>query len=533
MKSNTFIVFLTTLPLGLFSQQVSPIWQYQTNDYANGFIEIGPKIKITNDHMVANFGHIYSPGPLIGIATRKFSPQGDLLWEQTHQYIGQDYLLSSAVDQVGAVYIAGTTQPDPFFPINQRLLIKYAPDGQIEWQKVAPPEPATTGYIMDLKIDQNNDLVAFGEYLDTIKQISGVFIRKLAPDGAELWTKRFSHDSISFGALSGTWLNDRWIIWCRYFSYFPIETRFLCWQVDANGETITTAVSNVFPFLLKPIHIDQSGNLCADIDMQYHVWKFGTNAQLQWEVLRTYGVFPDGEMYDAISDEQSNTYIVGYVRKSLSDVDGYVEKIGPDGQTIWLHNLEDEGIQFASAQNIFRLDDHYLLAIGTKSINLDSSFYEPFFAIYTLDGYQSFHLTDLLGNKNKIYDLAIDRPFIYGTGHSSAFLADKQFLAKFSLSDLVSADLPEKDTQTDTLELWPNPFYEQVTPTLVSHSGGATRLKVFNQMGMQVAEQMKEVTKGRSTFTFNQTSTWPPGMYNFVLSFEDGRQYVARGIKPF
>lgn len=155
----------------------------------------------TNDQDIACgvgtdvFGNVYVTGYILSYANKnsealllKYSADGTLLWQKTWGGSKYDYATSLAVNSSGDVYVAGYT--DSFgVGYSDTFLLKYTSDGTIIWQDTWGSRFSDYAYAISLD-DSGYVYIAGKSGVIGINK-SDALLLKYAPDGALLWQKKW------------------------------------------------------------------------------------------------------------------------------------------------------------------------------------------------------------------------------------------------------------------------------------------------------------------------------------------------------
>ena len=130
----------------------------------------------------------------IDVVTLKYSPDGELLWEQRYNNAGGNNQPNDmAIDASGDIYIAGAswvTEQEDF----DVLLLKYNSDGELLWDRTLDNGDGQldTGYALSIDPDGNAIVAGFTE--------PNAYLVKYSPTGDLLWDSEFD----------GFSTNDEW-----------------------------------------------------------------------------------------------------------------------------------------------------------------------------------------------------------------------------------------------------------------------------------------------------------------------------------
>lgn len=131
------------------------------------------------DFVVTGFREVAGEG--FDIVTRKYDPDGALLWERSHDGpgAGHDISYSVAVDLDLAIIVGGREDN------SYAWIRKYDTDGATLWTRTFPEGPSSSAY--GVATDQAGDIVVVGNS-NEVGQGANTWIRKYTADGDEIWT---------------------------------------------------------------------------------------------------------------------------------------------------------------------------------------------------------------------------------------------------------------------------------------------------------------------------------------------------------
>lgn len=243
--------------------------------------------------------------------TVKYSPQGDLLWENTYAGAptGTDYGYALAVDQDGNSYVAGFGNGDnpSTFDI---FVLKYDADGNSLWtQRWTSPITNYSAYAYSIAVDNQGNVFTTG----------------------------FESDGLTDGEFITLKLNSSGV---------------LQWATPYNGSTSSIDYAN-------HIVIDNDGNSYitgwsggANNLYDFTTIKYDPDGNVLW-VRRYNGTADDNDYaYWLALDPSGNVYVTGQSVETGSDNDITTIKYSPNGDVVWTQHYNGPGNGFDAGQSI-------------------------------------------------------------------------------------------------------------------------------------------------------------------------------------
>jgi len=335
------------------------------NIYATGYFR-SPDFPIGNREF-HRLGHNICEGNFYCADTfiAKFDENGDFLWAKNLNGDYDDFGKAIAIDDDGAVYVAGHFQSstlalgniqlensDHVIRTHDGFLLKLHPDGSYAWTKVLGGDGGRTDWPGAMAIAKDGSLfIAGSSYSDTIDFGSGplmgaaAFVARFDSTGKNVWAKNFLGDS-SIDPLDMAVDNSGNIVLAGSFSAS---------SVDFGGGRLENETDHFVPdgkdaFLVK---FDPGGR---------HLWS------------KSFGSRHDNEAKSVIIDHYNNIYvggnfnhfeidIDGEVLQNLGDSDIFVAKFDPFGSLVWAQSLGEER---RDRLNSMALDPHGNLIIAAQ-----------------------------------------------------------------------------------------------------------------------------------------------------------------------
>jgi uncharacterized delta-60 repeat protein len=271
--------------------------------------------------------------------TVKYSPQGDLLWENTYagSANGVDYGYALTVDQNDNTYVAGFGNGDnpTTFDI---FVLKYDGDGNAAWtQRWTSPITNYSAYAYSIAVDNQGNVFTTGFTSDGFTD--GEFITlKFNSSGTLQWATPYNGSTSSIDYAN-------------------------CIVVDSDGNSYITGWSGGANNLhdMTTIKYDPDGN---------ELW-----------VKRYNGTANDNDYaYWLALDPSGNVYVTGQSVETGSDNDITTIKYSPNGDEIWIRHYDGpangydagQGIAVDGAGNAYITGNH-TTATGLECVTLKYS----------------------------------------------------------------------------------------------------------------------------------------------------------------
>ncbi|HAD11404.1 MAG TPA: hypothetical protein DCF33_03090 [Saprospirales bacterium] len=512
------------------AQNIDPLWIRQDGMECNSLYG-APFAMVDSAHDIIVCTEDYQPGSLNSILTTKYDPNGQLIWQQKFDKLANDILISSILDKSGAVYVAGNTSLNstqgqlPSF-----IVLKYGSDGDSIWQYQLEDPNIGVNYVTKLLLDEDQNLMVFGQYGDVGAQKSGLIVSKLSPNGNVIWSRSYINDTLSIGGLNARNIGDKWVFWGRNFSN-NTGHQYISWQLDENGNTINTASSesnfdNLFTSYY-PSHIDMDGNLYIGADRLYKIAKYSLDASLQWSYHKA-DIFPQDPFFvnsrilDIESNNSSEIYVSGVFKDSTGrfSVETLIDN---SGQKQWEHNFVFNSNINCGFSKIIKMPNEKMLFLGTISSSEEYEDSEFILSFYDKGGFIKGFISDLIGEQNTPIDAATGSDnslYLTGISYSESIPSiQTQLLCKYPLDQLLSTT-----ERTLSLNLYPNPVSSELILDLPNPSQNAnSTLEIWNTSGQFV----KEITISKQHLTVKiPMESLPEGIYHIILR-ENG---IAKGI---
>ncbi len=535
-----WIIFF--MPFFISAQQIQPVWERtEATDGGSGTqYRPLPIVKADIFHNVFVCGETYKPGPLKGFVTAKYDSSGNFLWKRTYDVAAQDIITAVVTDNLGAVYVGGSTI-NPFTNKAVIRIIKYASDGDTLWQYSPPVESSSYFTPSALLLDTAQNLLVFSNFIDAASNNSGLIVTKLDQNGGVIWESYYDEGEYGYIGLDARWVGNHLVFWGQTGS--AEGNRFFMWQISGEGATEDTSTTEPYTAGFgNAYHIDTHGNLFIGRNgYEYEVTKFTLDGMTDWNYKKPITFTPPNasevDLQCITTDSAGFTYISGrfYYGDSLRR-NCITTKLNSSGEVIWEHEVKFDGRKIVVPKAIRQLKDDLYLIAGVTQINLDSNFYEPFLAFYNQEGCIKTGISDISGDKNYPQSIAVDGNSFYlaGISYPIFFLSEpvKQFVCKYEMDGITTSVTLAGDTNSmGRISFSPNPFRTNLQAT-VYHIGEATRglFEVFDLHGRELMSKSVLLVPGENTFDIEDINRLTPGVYNITI-ISTHQIYVGQVVK--
>ncbi|PWH82907.1 S8 family serine peptidase [Brumimicrobium oceani] len=249
-----------------------------------------------------DIGNVYMAGSTINtnnnhdIIIQKFDADGGLLWQQTFNGAANmdDMAADIYVDANYDVFITGTSVEHVNHD-DDLVVLKYKSDGQFQWASYYDNggSPTPKDYGTAITGDNNGSLFVTGSSFSTNNQMDYVTLRINSSNGAHLWVSRYDHVS----------LND------------------VAAKIELHGNQLYITGGSQMTFnkweLATVVYNTSNGNLTAEKRSQGNA---------------THGL---NEVYDLSVDNSGNVYVTGAVVNQNTGYDISIYKLDPQLNILW------------------------------------------------------------------------------------------------------------------------------------------------------------------------------------------------------
>jgi hypothetical protein len=531
LKIKSFLILIVLSFTNLYSQPAEE-WVRRYNGPDNSF-DIVSDLILGNNNNVFVYGSSSGTGSLYDFTIINYDRDGNTKWIQYYNGPGNstDQINSACLDLQNNSYVTGFTTDLSF---NSYLTTaKYDSSGNLIWMKEFRNSLFLNGYGVDIALDQSENVLVCGtvRHITTGKYSSVIL--------------KYSKD----GNLSGKLIYD---------STGITETVPVKIKIGPTGNIVVAGSSNI-----PPGRKDMNVTLINDFPNIAGTFYINGSSN------------EDDEITDMILDNESNIYICGNMRNTLSSSDYYYAKLDPSGNIIWqgIFNGTGNNIDIPYAITLDKTDNVYLTGysknssiIGSEDVltlkvspsgNLiwnrvydgsgngtdqgitiaagsDGSLYvgggtdrESNDMIYLLLRYdadgnlqwvKNYYVSDL--SEDFIYDIKLDQENnIYVTGISSGINSAYDFATiKYSQTAEIiqmSNNIPDGFFLNQN---YPNPFNPTTNLEFRISKIGFVSLKVYDLLGNEVKILVNEVKPPGSYILEFDGSSLASGIYFYSLT---------------
>ena len=542
MKIKSLLFLLILSAANLYSQP-SEEWVRRYNGPGNSF-DIVSDLILGNNNNVFVYGSSSGKGSLYDFTIINYDRDGNTKWVQYYNGPGNstDQINSACTDLQNNSYVTGFTTDLSL--ISNLTTAKYDSSGNLIWMKEFRNSLFSNGYGVDIALDQTGNVLVCGavRHITTGKYSSVIL--------------KYSSD----GNLSGKLIYD---------STGITETVPVKLKIGASGNIVVAGSSKItpgskdmnvtlikdFPEITLTVNINGSSNeddevtdmildnesniyICGNIrntlsssDYYYAKLDTGGNIILQGNFNGT------GNNIDipyAITlDKTGNFYLTGYSKNSsiTGSEDVLTLKISPSGNLIWSRvydgtsNGTDQGITIAAGS-----DGSVYVGGGTDRESNDLIYLLLKYDVNgNLQWSKNYYVSDI--SEDFIYDVKLDQENnIYVTGISSGINSAFDFATiKYSQTTeiiQISNNIPDGFFLNQN---YPNPFNPSTNLEFEISKSGFVTLKVFDLLGNEVKILVNEIKPAGSYSVKFDGSSLSSGIYFYSLTagnFTDRKKMI-------
>lgn len=532
--------FLLLMPVPASAQQIDPLWV--VSESTDGGLGNGklPIVMVDSFHDVIVCGSTYSPGPVSGFITTKYTPDGSQIWQRRFDTFATDLITSAATDASGAVYVGGNSV-NPFTGKSQFIVIKYAAAGDTLWQYSYDSIAGAGTYLSDLLLDSDQNLMVFGHYVTAGAAESGLLAVKLSSDGITVWDSTYEEGNYGYSGLNAGRTGDHFVFWAQRGS--PEGLRFFAWQIDPEGATLETAQTDPYnDYFGAGYYIDKTGCLyIGDNSGEYKVTKFSGSGTTEWTYKKPASFINPNIIPAFLRSINTNTLGETFISGGFRPADsvgmiGLTSKLNPLGELLWEHEFTIIDIEHISPYRGNWVKEDLLLVTGLVVNSIDSNFYEFFLTTYDSNGFVKGGISDIAGKRNWPASIAPDGEFFYIAGNADPEVPfsepSKQFLCKYAMEDIISTSIPFINaTALGQLTVYPNPFVKQLK-IMCNYTDADNRgiLEIYDMQGNAIYFRDVFLQTGINTFEIESFEALSPGIYGISLRTAQ-ITYNAKAIK--
>jgi uncharacterized delta-60 repeat protein len=315
---------------------------------------------------IDSLGNIYVTGYSIDsngyadYATIKYDPNGNQLWAKRYNGPGNsdDYAVTLAVDNSGNVYVTGYSYGNETG--NDCATIKYAPDGNQLWVARYNGPDNSDDAAVALKVDSSGNVYVTGYSYGTDGVNSDYATIKYAPNGNQLWAKRYNGPENSDDGAVALAVDSLGNVYVTGTSYGNNSSKYATVKYDTNGNQLWVANYNEQENSNEQavnLAIDSSGNVyvtgnsyISEIGNDYATVKYGPDGNQLW-VARYNGTGNSNDIAVTLAiDSSGNVYVTGYSDSNSTDTDYATIKYDTNGSQLWAARYNGPGDAEDAAQ---------------------------------------------------------------------------------------------------------------------------------------------------------------------------------------
>ena len=299
------------------------------------------------------------------IVTRKYEPDGSLVWERSHDgsVNGNDFGFGVAVDPDGAVLVGGLENGAGG---QVAWLRKYDTDGATIWTATGPEDAGSVAN--DVTVDQAGDIVVAGS-ANELGQGSNTWLRKYTTDGDVAWSVYEDQGSGESDVALGVHADqaDNVIVvgtlvvgnasqaWARGYD----ADGGLLWSQEPVGTTMLLAAASAAADQIYLVGNSNAG--------QARLHKVNEDGQILW----TQNYAPNmgyAEGHGVATDSAGAIVISG--DQSIADFELLTRKYGSDGSAFWTRAYAGVADQFIAelAWDVAVDADDFVIAVGFENV---------------------------------------------------------------------------------------------------------------------------------------------------------------------
>lgn len=165
------------------------LWVARYNGTGNGYDEAFA-IAVDPQGNVYITGWSQGEGSMEDCVTIKYDSQGNEIWVRRFNgnLSANDRGLSISIDQLGNVYVVGFQ--NGLESENQYILVKYNPDGTLQWIRSYDEPVACSSYARDLYIDNSGNIIITGTMFHELTA-GDIFTIKYNSAGEKIWSVKY------------------------------------------------------------------------------------------------------------------------------------------------------------------------------------------------------------------------------------------------------------------------------------------------------------------------------------------------------
>lgn len=319
------------------------IWVKQYNGTGNSS-------DFTSGMTIDNSGNIIITGRSVGTGTAledcvtiKYDSDGNVLWVQRYNGGLVDAGNEVTIDPNNNIYVCGSkyrTAGNPDY-----LVIKYQPNGTIEWLQTYNSIDNKEDIAQDIKVDQYGNVFVTGSSYTTPDY--DYLTVKYSSAGVYKWEKRYHggngddySNSLAIDGDSNIYITGKSKGTGTNFDIMTINyssNGVAKWQTRTNGGANSNDEGNV-------ITLDINGNIIVAGYLYYlfskedmAVIKYNPDGNILWTYTYAGASSRNDRLYYIFTDNEGNIFVSGS-SDTTNNIDCISIRIDPDGNQQWLHS---------------------------------------------------------------------------------------------------------------------------------------------------------------------------------------------------
>lgn len=474
-------------------------------------------------------GNVGSPSDII---TLKYNSSGNLLWSRIYNGPANrgDEAVKINVDDSGFAYVAGKTFNSLQF--TNYLIIKYNPDGDMDWYREFNFGDSTTDVIRDMILDSNSNIYMTGYGSTCLKCTSDFMTIKTNKSGDLIWSK-FFHAEGYFSNYAWTLAVDK-------------SNRVIVSGMSAdinntyyNATVIYSSIGDLIRVIkydsayVRQIATDDSCNIYVsgnvrrnDFSHQYDIYlnKYDSVGKWYWNKIYNSGSSLNSNDYLSwlcLDKNHKNIYLSGF--SSFNTQIGWdylLLKYNSSGDSIWKRGYSP--VNNSDNQAVYMAMDKFNNTYITGSANFNTPYYRFLTVKYDSAGnfiWAENYLNILFFNhyaKRVLVD-SMNSVYVGGTSYSPESGSNDIVLIKYSQITQVQNNSLEIPGEFKLYQNYPNPFNPITNISYQIATSGKIKIRIINLLGKETALLVNEnQSPGRYNIKWD-ASNFSSGMYFYNL----------------
>jgi uncharacterized delta-60 repeat protein len=275
---------------------------------------------------------------------------------------GDDHAHDVKIDSAGNVVVTGWIETLPGLP--DCYTVKYSPDGDVLWENTYAGSPSGYDYGYALAVDQDGNAYVAG-FGNGNNPTFDIFILKYDTNGNQVWTQRWSSPLQNYSAYAySVAVDNQGNVYATGFESDGLTNgHFVTLKYDSLGNLQWSAIYEG----PGPNSIDYSNCIVVDNDgnsyitgwsgdannlYDYATIKYSPTGDQLW-VKRYGGSANDNDFaYRLALDASGNIYVTGQTVNTGSDNDITTIKYSPNGDVLWAQSYNGPGNGYDAGQAI-------------------------------------------------------------------------------------------------------------------------------------------------------------------------------------